>query len=133
MYTSVDNVKNMVGKTNLPSLVSDSQIQVFISDGDAFIDSFTGSTWSTSYSTTAEDSGVDRKIRAVSNLLGASLVLKRMAGEITAGIDFAVGQISKKKSMQQSSWLRMANNYIEMAKMMLSSIDPNVDIKITNQ
>ena len=126
MYTSVDDVKDRVGSSNITSAITDAMIQQFIVDGDAYIDDRTNNEWSSDYSTSAEDSNVDRAIKAISTALAASKLLRRLIGGKGS---YRLGDFSISKSEQLNN-AKMEEEYAEKG---LSNIDPNVTIKISNQ
>jgi len=118
-YNNADNVKNLVGSTNIPTTVSDAMITEFIVDSDGLIDALTQVTagfWGTvAYSTTVDDTGVARDIRAASAFLSGATLLRRMISEDVEGTAFVTGPISEDRKNKIRDMLAMAENYQKQA------------------
>jgi len=118
-YNSATNVRNLVGDTNVPNTVSDAMIFEFIVNNDGLIDALTqvsAGFWGTvTYSTSVDDAGVDRGIRAASAFLSASTLLRRMISEDVEGTAFTTGPISEDRKNKIRDMLAMAMNYEKQA------------------
>lgn len=128
MYTSTDDVKNRIGADNVPSSITDAMIQDMVVGSDALIDSRTNKGeggWSSSYSLSAEDSGVNRNIKESSTLFSAATLGKRLAGGRGS---YQLGDFRMSKSELRD----IANDCAKRADEILSNIDPNVTIKKSN-
>lgn len=126
MYTAVDDVKDRIGSSNIPSAITDAMIQQFIVDGDAYIDDRTNSTWASNYSLSAENYGTDRAIKSIST----NLALSKLYGRLGGGKgNYKIGDFS----MSKKELIEQAKYYEDLAEKSLSNIDANVTIKISNQ
>jgi len=120
MYSIADSAKYLAGGTSeIPSWMTDAIIKEWISDSDAYIDQGTekseGGWASGTYSTTALDSGVPRRITRASKLLVAAQILKAKNGKASAGVAYKVKEVSVDRKGKQQTELAMANSYIKQA------------------
>lgn len=110
-------MQDLVGTGNLPSTntVTDAQMVQFIVHADARVDALTktalGGHGTVTYSTTVDDTGVSRDIRAASTFLAGSILLRRLASEELEGVKTVQGSLQDDSSTRSMNLLKMAAGF----------------------
>jgi hypothetical protein len=113
-YTNVDAVLAIPGSGNATGITA-ANIWKWINRGDGLIDDKTGTTWSSSYQASAEDSDVDKTIEGISAKFAVSFMYRNMASQALVGVKFTTGPVDKDNKTRQQEFLALSKAFYEEA------------------